>query len=60
MDGSMGPLSNEFGGMGQEPPPGFMGQPPSQPPHSDGQLLSQRSSPDFMSSQGTYRTSILV
>lgn len=52
MDGSMGPLSGEFGGMGQEPPQGFMGQQPSQPAHSEAQLISQRSSPDFMSSQG--------
>lgn len=53
MDGPIGPLSGEFGGMGQEPPQGFMTQQPPQPAHTEAQLISQRSSPDFMSSQGT-------
>ncbi|XP_065201366.1 LIM/homeobox protein Lhx1 isoform X1 [Planococcus citri] len=52
MDGSIGPLSGEFGSMGQEPPQGFMTQQPPQPAHTEAQLISQRSSPDFMSSQG--------
>lgn len=54
MDGSMGPLNNEFANIGQDgPPQNFMGQQPPPPAHSEAQMISQRSSPDFMSSQGT-------
>lgn len=52
MDGPVGPLSGEFGGMGPEPTPNFMGQQPPPSAHSDAPLISQRSSPDFISSQG--------
>lgn len=53
MEGSMVPLGNDFSNsMGPEPPQTFMGQQPP-PTHSEAQLISQRSSPDFMSSQGT-------
>lgn len=52
MDGPVGPLSGEFGGMGPEPTPNFMGQQPPPPAHSEAPLISQRSSPDFISSQG--------
>nr|CAD7452557.1 unnamed protein product [Timema tahoe] len=43
------PMGGEFGGLTPEPPPGFL----AQPPPTNEQLLSQRASPEFMSSQGS-------
>ncbi|XP_067014818.2 LIM/homeobox protein Lhx1 [Anabrus simplex] len=44
------PMGGEFGGISGEPPPGFL---PQQPPPGE-QLLSQRNSPEFISSQGGF------
>lgn len=51
MDQGPLPLAGDFGGLTPEPPPGFLPQPP--PPNE--QLLSQRASPEFISSQGKLR-----
>lgn len=48
MDGGM-PMHGEFGGMNPDAPP-FLGGPPP-PEQQQQQLLSQRSSPEFISSQ---------
>jgi hypothetical protein len=53
MDQGPMPMGTEFGGLTPEPPPGFLQQPP--PPNE--QLISQRSSPEFISSQGQYQIS---
>jgi hypothetical protein len=45
------PMGNEFGGLTPEPPPGFL----QQPPPTNEQLISQRSSPEFIGSQGEYQ-----
>ncbi|KAK3914027.1 LIM/homeobox protein Lhx5 [Frankliniella fusca] len=49
MDPGPMPMGGDFPGMPGEPPPGFMPQPP---PSNDPQLLSQRASPEFITSQG--------
>ncbi|XP_052122328.1 LIM/homeobox protein Lhx1 [Frankliniella occidentalis] len=48
MDPGPMPMGGDFPGMPGEPPPGFMPQPP---PSNDPQLLSQRASPEFITSQ---------
>jgi len=44
-------MAGDFGAMNPEPPQGFL---PQAPPPPEAQLLSQRASPEFMSSQGEY------
>lgn len=49
MDPGPMPMGGDFSGMAGEPPPGFLPQPP---PPNDPQLMSQRASPEFLTSQG--------
>ena len=51
MDPGPMPMGGDFSGMAGEPPPGFLPQPP---PPNDPQLLSQRASPEFITSQGEW------
>ncbi|EEB13732.1 LIM/homeobox protein Lhx3, putative [Pediculus humanus corporis] len=51
MDGSIPMHGGEFGGITPEPPPGFMPGPPPGPEQQQQQIMSQRSSPEFISTQ---------
>lgn len=52
MDGSMPMHGGDFGGITPEPPPGFLpGPPPGPDQQQQQQLMSQRSSPEFISTQ---------
>lgn len=51
MDASIPMHGGEFGGITPEPPPGFMPGPPPGPEQQQQQIMSQRSSPEFISTQ---------